>query len=78
MSVIAAIIVFTGMKFVVPTILKGPLFIGLAKLSSSFAWLIACIFLLPGAISMFNAWRKENFSKPDRFDITFKTLMEGI
>jgi len=58
MSVIAAIIVFTGMKFVVPTILKGPLFIGLAKLSSSFAWLIACIFLLPGAISMFNAWRK--------------------
>jgi len=58
MSVIAAIIVFTGMKFVVPAILKGPLFSGLAYLSSSLAWLVACIFLLPGAISMFNAWRK--------------------
>lgn len=58
MSVIAAIIVFTGMKFVVPVILKGPLFTGLATLLSSLAWLIACIFLLPGAISMFNAWRK--------------------
>ena len=46
------------MKFAVPAILKGPLFSGLAKLSSSFAWLVACIFLLPGAISMFNAWRK--------------------
>lgn len=58
MSVITAIIVFTGMKFVVPLILKGPLLSGIAKLSSSLAWLVACIFLIPGAISIFNAWRK--------------------
>ncbi len=58
MSVIAAIIVFVGMKFIVPAVLKGPLFSGLAKLSSSLAWVVACIFLLPGAISLFNAWRK--------------------
>jgi len=57
-SVIAAIIVFTGMKFFVPAVLQGPLLSGLAKLSSSLAWLVACIFLLPGAISAFNAWRK--------------------
>ena len=58
MSIVAAGIVFTAMKFAVPVILKGPLFSGLATLSSSLAWLVACIFLLPGAISMFNAWRK--------------------
>ena len=58
MSVIAAIIVFVGMKFIVTAVLKGPLFSGLAKLSSSLAWLVAFIFLLPGAISLFNAWRK--------------------
>jgi len=58
MSVIAAIIVFVGMKFIVPAVLKGPLFSGLAKLSSSLAWVVACVFLLPGAISLFNSWRK--------------------
>ena len=58
MSVIVAIIVFTGMKFIVPAVRKDPLLSGLANLVSSLAWLVACIFLLPGTISMFNAWRK--------------------
>lgn len=58
MSIIAAVIVFVGMKFFVPVVLKGPLLSGIAKLVSSLAWLVACVFLLPGAISMFNAWRK--------------------
>lgn len=69
MSVITAIIIFVGMRFVVPAVLNGPLLSGLAKLSSSLAWLVACIFLLPGAISLFNAWRKgELFQKQTGLD----------
>lgn len=62
-SVIFAGIVFIGMKFVLPSMLRGPLFSGVARLSSSWALLVACVFLLPGVISMINAWQKGELLK---------------
>lgn len=58
MSVVVAGIVFVGMKFFLPAMLKGPFFSVIGLLSANLAWLGACIFLLPGSVSVVNAWRK--------------------
>ena len=65
-SVIVAGIAFIGLKFLLPAVLRGPLFSELAKLCSSWALLVACIVLLPGMISVFNTWRKGELLKSQK------------
>lgn len=66
MSVIVAGIFFVGLKFVLPALLKGPLFSGIAQLFSSWALVGACVLLLPGVLSAFNAWRKGQLLKSQK------------
>lgn len=56
-SVIVAFIVYIGIKFVLPAIMKGIL-IGVPQLLSPFAIWIALFFLVPGAISALAAWKR--------------------
>jgi hypothetical protein len=58
MSVIVACIVYIGMAFILPGMLKGPLFAVLAKMVSSWAKWVALFFLIPGAISALLQWRR--------------------
>ncbi len=57
-SVIVACVVFVGLRYLLPSMMKGPIFSGLAQLFSSYAIWVALFFLLPGAISAFAAWRR--------------------
>jgi restriction system protein len=63
MSVTVAAIVFITMKLILPVVLVSPVFSGMAKLSSSSALLVASIFLIPGFVSLFNAWQKGELFK---------------
>ncbi len=58
-SIIVAFIMFVGLKFVIPAILKGHiLFTGLAMLVAAIAPWVALLCLFCGAMSAYRSWRR--------------------
>jgi restriction system protein len=74
MSVIVACTVYIGMAFVLPGMLKGPMFTALAKVVSSWAKWVALFFLIPGAVSALLQWKRGELFKSQTSLSTIRNL----
>ena len=74
-SVVVAVVVYVGLAKVLPSLAGGgPAFGPVIDAVSGLAWLVAAIFLLPGAASAFRVWRGRRMLAANRTKESIRSL----
>ena len=74
MSVVVSAGVYLGLRLVLPVLMRGPPFSGLARLGSSLAMWVALFFLIPGAISALRSSRRGELLRGQESVSTIRNL----